>query len=152
MHPEWMYSMANPRPRRGRWLRVVTAASPPITVSSPDEARRQLAPVFAEAAIEKVAVLHLDDERLLLAQREYPGGVRDAELPLRAIMEEALRLGTSALVIAHNHPSGDPDPSAEDLRVSRVLADTARNLGIRLIDHLIFAGQEVRSLRDLGLL
>jgi DNA repair protein RadC len=124
----------------------------PTTINSPDEARRLLAPLFESAAAEKIAVLHLGDDRRLLALREYPGGPADAELPLRAVMEEALRLGTTALIIAHNHPGGDPDPSGEDLRVSRLLADTARNLGIRLIDHLIFAGEDVRSLRELGLL
>ena len=131
---------------------AVPQPTPPRSIRSPDDARALLAPIFAGASSEKIAVLHLGDDRLLLAFHEYPGGVQDAELPLRAVMEEALRLGTSALIMAHNHPSGDPDPSAEDLRVSRLLADTARNLGIRLIDHLIFAGNDVRSLRDLGLL
>jgi DNA repair protein RadC len=108
--------------------------------------------MFAGAEAEKVAVLHLESGGGLLALREHPGAAYEAELPLRAILEEALRLGTEGLVVAHNHPSGDPDPSAEDLRVSRMLADTARNLGIRLIDHLIFAGGDVRSLREMGLL
>jgi DNA repair protein RadC len=108
--------------------------------------------LFEDAAAEKIAVLHLGEDRRLLALSEYPGGATDAELPLRLVIEEALRLGTTGLILAHNHPSGDPDPSAEDLRVSRLLADTARNLNIRLIDHLIFAGGDMRSLRDLGLL
>jgi DNA repair protein RadC len=111
-----------------------------------------LGPLFDGAEAEKIAVLHLGDEHQLLALREYAGGAADAELPLRVVMAEALQLGTTALIVAHNHPSGDADPSAEDLRVSRLLADTARNLGIRLIDHFIFAGGETRSLRDLGLL
>lgn len=111
-----------------------------------------LAPIFYDAAGEKIAVLHLDNNRQLLALRDYPGGTSEADVPLRSIMEDGLRLGTAALVVAHNHPSGDLDPSAEDLRVSRLIADTARNLGMRLIDHIIFAGTETRSLRDLGLL
>jgi DNA repair protein RadC len=130
----------------------VDPAHPPITVSSPAEAQGLLAPSFDGAAAEKIVVLHLDDQRRLLALREYPGGTGEADVPLRVIIEEALRLGTSGLVIAHNHPSGDPDPSAEDLRVSRIVAATARNLGIRLIDHIIFAGGDTRSLRELGLL
>ena len=111
-----------------------------------------LAPLFAGSEVEKIVVLHLGEDRRLLALREYAGSPNEAELPLRTVIEEALRLGTSGLVVAHNHPSGDADPSPEDLRVSRLLADTARNLGMRLIDHLIFAGGETRSLRDLGLL
>lgn len=103
-------------------------------------------------ASEKIAVLHLDADRRLLALRQYRGSANTAEVPLRSIIGEALRLGTSFLVMAHNHPSGDANPSAEDLRVSRIVADTARNLGIRLIDHIIFAGKDAQSLRDLGLL
>jgi DNA repair protein RadC len=130
----------------------VEPEQPPLTVSSVAEARELLAPLFEGAEAEKVAVLHLDRDCRLLALREHPGAADEAKLPLRAIVEEALRLGTAGLLVAHNHPSGDPDPSAEDLRVSRMLADTARNLGIRLIDHLIFAGGDVRSLREMGLL
>jgi DNA repair protein RadC len=133
-------------------LQAVDPAPKLVTVNSPDAARSLFAPCFAGAAAEKIVVLHLSDERRLLALREYPGGSSEAELPLRMIFEEALRLGTSGFVIAHNHPGGDPDPSEEDLRVSRVVADTARNLGMRLIDHIIFAGGDARSLRDLGLL
>ena len=125
---------------------------PPKLVRSPADATALLAPLFADAEAEKIAVLHLGDDRRLLAVRDYAGSANEAELPLRMVIEEALRLGTSGLVVAHNHPSGDADPSPEDLRVSRLLADTARNLGMRLIDHLIFAGEDVRSLRDLGLL
>jgi DNA repair protein RadC len=130
----------------------VNPAKPPITISSSGAARDLLAPSFDGVAAEKIVVLHLDDQRRLLALREYPGGTSEAEVPLRMIVEEALRLGTSGLVIAHNHPSGDPEPSEEDLRVSRTVADTARNLGMRLIDHIIFGGEDARSLRDLGLL
>jgi DNA repair protein RadC len=130
----------------------VDPAKPPITVSSSDAARDLLAPFFDGAPAEKIVVLHLNAQRRLLALREYPGGTSEAEVPLRMIVEEALRLGTSGLVIAHNHPGGDPEPSEEDLRVSRTVADTARNLGMRLIDHIIFAGEDARSLRELGLL
>ncbi|HEY0026347.1 MAG TPA: JAB domain-containing protein [Allosphingosinicella sp.] len=121
-------------------------------VRSPDDARRLLGPCFREAEAEKVVILHLNGERRLLALREYPGSADAADFPLRAVIEEALRLGSAELIVAHNHPSGDPQPSDADLRTSRLLAETARNLGMRLIDHLIFAGDDVRSMRDLGLL
>jgi len=121
-------------------------------VRSPDDARRLLGPRFRWAETEKVVVLHVGDAQRLLAVGEYPGSADAADLPLRDIVADALRLGSTGLVLAHNHPSGDAEPSQADLRTSRLLADTVRNLGIRLIDHLIFAGEDVRSLRDLGLL
>ena len=58
--------------------------------------------------------------------------------------------GAMGLIVAHNHPSGDPTPSSSDLRVTRMLADTARSLGICLHDHLVVAGDEVRSAMMLG--
>jgi DNA repair protein RadC len=121
-------------------------------VRSPKEAQEMLAPCFRGSEDEKIALLHLDGNRQVLALCEYPGSTDAADLPLRAIIEEALRLGSTELIVAHNHPSGDPQPSVADLMASRRLSETARNLGLRLVDHLIFAGEESRSLRDLGLL
>jgi DNA repair protein RadC len=112
-----------------------------------------LEPLFQDAAEEKVAILHLDSERRMIALvEEAPGGEGQVELPVRSILATGLRLGAAGMVIAHNHPSGDPRPSAEDVRATRVLAASARAVGICLHDHLIFAGGECRSFRQLGLL
>jgi DNA repair protein RadC len=80
------------------------------------------------------------------------GSRASIDLPVRRILEDALRLGSAGLVIAHNHPSGDAQPSRDDVESTRELADTAARLGIRLHDHLIFAGGDMCSLRSLGLL
>jgi len=74
-------------------------------------------------------------------------------MPIRAIIEDAFRLGTVGLIVAHNHPSGNPNPSEADLAATKELAATAGSLGIQLHDHLIFgAGGDCRSFRALGLL
>jgi DNA repair protein RadC len=100
-----------------------------------------------------LAIAHLDAERRLIELVTVPPAAEaHVELPVRRILEDALRLGSQGLVIAHNHPSGDAQPSAEDLESTRELADTASRLGIRLHDHLIFAGGETASLRSMGLL
>ncbi|HEY0149741.1 MAG TPA: JAB domain-containing protein [Allosphingosinicella sp.] len=124
----------------------------PQTIRSPAKARALLAPLFAVAESEKVAVLHLSNERRVLAVSVYPGSTDAADVPVRDIFAEALRLGSTLLVVAHNHPSGEREPSEADIRTSRLLAETGRSLGIRLVDHLIFAGTEMTSLRELGLL
>jgi DNA repair protein RadC len=111
-----------------------------------------LSPLFRGLEAEAVAVLHLDGDRRVLAVMQFDGEERSAELPFRTIVEEALRLGSAALVLAHNHPGGAPDPSEDDLAVTRRLAQVAEPLGIRLHDHLIFAGNGCLSLRGLGLL
>ena len=72
--------------------------------------------------------------------------------PLRTIIADALALESSGIVLAHNHPGGDPSPSRADINATRALADLAHPLGIRLHDHLIFARGDCRSLRALGLM
>ena len=110
-------------------------------------------PIFTGSERERVAVLHLDSRRLFLALTlEEEGGESDTELPVGAILARALRLGAAALIVAHNHPSGNPEPSEADLAATRALADAARQVDLKLADHLIFAGGEWRSLYALGLL
>lgn len=124
-----------------------------MIVATARDAADLLEPLFADAEGEKLAVLHLDPDRRMIALEEHATGELDAlTLPIRAIFASALSLGTHALVIAHNHPSGNPEPSAADIDATRRLAETAANLGIRLDDHLIFAGGDCRSFRQLGLL
>jgi DNA repair protein RadC len=74
------------------------------------------------------------------------------EFPLRAIIIDAARHASAAVLLAHNHPSGDPRPSLSDLRATRRLATAAGALGCRLVDHLVFAGNECSSFRSLGYL
>jgi DNA repair protein RadC len=112
-----------------------------------------LAPFFAEAEEERVVAMHLDAERLLLGVTlEQVGGRDDVELPVRSIVAAALRLGAAGVIVAHNHPSGDPEPSAADKDATRRLADALRPVGIRLLDHIVFAGGDCRSMAALGLL
>jgi DNA repair protein RadC len=112
-----------------------------------------LAPMFASIDGEKLCVLHLDTARKLIALEEYAvGGDDEILLSMREIFAAALRHGAAGMVIAHNHPSGDPRPSRADKAATRRLAETAAALGIVLHDHLIFAGAECLSFRELGLL
>lgn len=73
------------------------------------------------------------------------GRVDYATMDARRILLRAMARGAVGIIIAHNHPSGDPRPSTSDMRVTRELADTCRGLGIHLRDHLVIAGGQVRS-------
>lgn len=117
------------------------------------QAAALLAPVFASSEGEAVAVIHLGRDRNLIGLTlEEVGAADEVELPIGSILGNALRLGASAILVAHNHPSGDPTPSAADEAATRALAGAASGLDIRLYDHLIFGGGECRSFRSLGLL
>jgi DNA repair protein RadC len=95
---------------------------------------------------ECLVLLLLDARNALLDHQIVVVGQPDSvEVDQRRIVMRAIGCGASAIIIAHNHPSGDPRPSTADVRVSRQLADTCRSLGICLRDHLVIAGGQVRS-------
>lgn len=123
-------------------------------INTAKDAADLLMPLFASQGEEKVVAAHLDaDRRLIEIVEGVNGGHDSVELPIRAIISDALRLGTGGLIIAHNHPSGDPMPSETDLAATRTLAATAASLGIQVHDHIIVgAAGDCRSLRTLGLL
>lgn len=124
-----------------------------MRIGTASQAAALLAPFFAAAEGERVAVLHLDSGSGFIALTLEGSGAHDeAELLAGTILGRALRLGSEALILAHNHPSGDPAPSPADLLATRRLAEAAAPLGIRLLDHLIFGGGECRSFRELKLL
>jgi DNA repair protein RadC len=124
-----------------------------MIVGTARDAADLLEPLFAEARGEKLAILLLDAERRLIAIDEHPlGSEQSVVLPMPEIIASALSSRAAGLIVAHNHPSGDPHPSAADIEATRRLFQTAAALGIRLHDHLIFAGPSCYSFRGLGLL
>jgi DNA repair protein RadC len=101
---------------------------------------------------EHVVIAYLDRRDGMLDMRVEQGAQSALELPLRDILRDVLDKEPAAVVLAHNHPSGSPLPSAEDKRATQMLCAVLRPIGVRVADHLIFAGDKRVSLRDLGLL
>lgn len=102
--------------------------------------------------IERLRLAHLDHDGMLIAMTEQAGDPHALSLKLRHIVGQAFAHGSRRLLIAHNHPSGDPMPSRADLDGTRRLAELLRPLEIALVDHLVFARGGVTSFRQLGLL
>ena len=102
--------------------------------------------------IETLRVIHFDASRTVLAITQYRGARTRVILPLRAIIADALTLGTVGLLLSHNHPSGDATPSRNDIAATRQLARAADALGIRLHDHIVSADGHSVSFRATGLL
>lgn len=109
-------------------------------------------PHFADMAGERLIVVFLAADGRLLALDSLEEGDSAVTLPMRALVARALALDAAGLVIAHNHPSGDPTPSEEDLRLTGRFAMVCDALSITLHDHLIFAAGRCESFRNLGLL
>lgn len=98
------------------------------------------------------AIGQFDPEWRLLGSRHVAGGARRLAIPVRTVVADALAFGSRAVVIAHGHPSGDPEPSAADIAYTRLLARTLAAIEVRLADHLVVGAKSVVSLRALGLL
>ena len=129
-------------------------AEPPLKIDGPTAARNFFAQCFAEQnpLEESLWVAHLDDQARCIHLSHYPGDPCGADFPLREIVRDAALYGSTAMLIAHNHPSGDASPSAADLRATGRLAAVTSALSCRLVDHLVFAGADCASLRALGYL
>lgn len=82
----------------------------------------------------------------------YAGNLSGSSVRVGEVFRDAVRRQAAALVVVHNHPSGDPSPSAEDLRITRELAEAGRLLDIELLDHLVIGHGRWVSLRALGAL
>lgn len=104
------------------------------------------------ASREYLRIAHLDRHGGVLALSSQSGGHHALPIALNCIAREALFHDSRRLLIAHNHPSGDPTPSAADRRATRQLAEVMRLIGIDLVDHLVFARGGVTSFRQLGLI
>lgn len=106
----------------------------------------------SDPARESLWVAHVDEAARCLHLSRHEGDESGASFPLREVMVDAARHGSAGIVLAHNHPSGDPRPSDADRRTTRRLAIAAESLDCAVLDHLVFAGTECTSFRQMGLL
>lgn len=102
---------------------------------------------------ERFRVLFLDKRnRLLIDEVMGEGTIDHAPVYPRELIRRALQLDASALILVHNHPSGDPTPSQADISVTKEIVEACRHLRITVHDHLIVAGDDVTSFKALGLI
>ena len=125
----------------------------PSIVRTPEEARRVLDDT-ATLAQEAFTVLTLNVKYHLIDRHLITLGIADSSLVHpREIFRTAILDGAAAIILSHNHPSGDPTPSAEDIRITRQLVEAGRILDIDLLDHVIVGRGDTpfKSLRESGL-
>ncbi len=108
-------------------------------------------PLFTGRRQESVCALFLDGQNRLLGEREITEGTpTQATLYVRRVVEEALRLSAAAVVLVHNHPSGNPEPSAGDDETTRHLLQACAVIGLVLLDHVIVGRSDHYSYSDAG--
>jgi DNA repair protein RadC len=108
---------------------------------------------MAYETVEQFRILFLDKKNRLIADEVQQVGTVDHTLVYpREVIRRALELSSTALILVHNHPSGDPAPSSADVRVTRDIVEAAKPLGITLHDHIIIGKSGHASLRGLKLI
>lgn len=122
-------------------------------ISTSDTLLSYLRADMAYESIERFRVLFLDTRnRLLKDETLSEGSVKEAPIYPREIMRRALAWGATAIILVHNHPSGDARPSQSDIEATRRIAKTGRDLDVTLHDHVVVARNGATSFRAMGLL
>ncbi|MGB3807600.1 MAG: DNA repair protein RadC [Erythrobacter sp.] len=108
---------------------------------------------MAHLTVERVRVLYLDTKnRLIDDHHAAEGSIDEAAIHPREVIRRAMDLGASALILVHNHPSGNPEPSRADIQITQRIAEAGRLLGVTLHDHVIVGREGHVSLRAKGLI
>jgi len=150
-------SLGLPRPARRRLLacaevarRYQPKASVPEPITTPAQALAHLGELRSGGR-ESLAVLLLDIRLSLLAVEVVATGtVAHVSVEPREVFAPAVTAGASSVVLAHNHPSGDPQPSAQDVEFTRAMVEAGRVLGIDVLDHLIVSARSYFSFQRAG--
>lgn len=132
---------------------VVRAGPVRLQIAASVDAARYLLPRFGSAEVEQGGVLLLDARHRVLQARVLTRGTADAtSMHPRDVFREAALAGAAAVVLFHNHPSGDPLPSPDDLELTQRMMKAGELMGILVVDHIILGDTSYCSLRDLGTL
>lgn len=132
-----------------------------LTIASPDERFQVRSPADAANLLmgemsmleqEHLRVMLLDTRnRVLAVTTVYVGSLNTSVIRVNELFREAIRRNAAAIIVIHNHPSGDPSPSPEDVSVTRSILAAGKTLDIEVLDHLIIGNQRFVSLKERGL-
>ncbi len=122
-------------------------------LSSWDALGDYLHAAMAHRHVEEVRILFLNAKNVLIANEAlWKGSVDEASVHVREVIARAIALGATALIIVHNHPSGDPAPSQQDIRLTRDLVEAGRHMKVTVHDHVIVGVNGRSSMRAMGLI
>ncbi|MEX0625727.1 MAG: DNA repair protein RadC [Chloroflexota bacterium] len=122
-------------------------------IRAPADLAERLVPVMGHLEREELRSVLLNTKNTVTGMvTVYAGNLAGSSVRVGEVFREAVQRQSAAMVVVHNHPSGDPSPSTEDLRITRELAEAGRLLDIELLDHLVIGHGRWVSLRALGAL
>jgi DNA repair protein RadC len=122
-------------------------------LSSWDALGDYLQAAMAHSPVEEVRILFLNARNLLLANEAmWRRSVDEAPVHVREVIGRAIQLGATAIIIVHNHPSGDPSPSSQDIRMTKELIEAGRHMRVTVHDHVIVGSRGRSSMKAMGLI
>ena len=132
---------------------AVEADPPPDRIRGPADVQRLCGPRLRDLLVEEFHVLALGSQSQVLADLCITRGILNSSLVHpREVFRAAIAEAAAGIIVVHNHPSGDPTPSADDRAVTRQLVDAGRLLDLPVYDHVIVAGSRYTSFAEAGLL
>lgn len=136
----------------GRRLGIAQDENSPV-IQSPDDAANLLMHQMLHLEQEHFMVLMLDTRNRLIGEPVdlYHGSLNTSLIRIGEVFRPAIRANAAAILIAHNHPSGSPDPSPEDVAITRAIVEAGRLLDVECLDHLVIGRGRFVSLKSKGL-
>lgn len=122
------------------------------SISSPEDCAALVQYEMQGLEHEELWVLLLDTKNHVIAiERVYKGSVSSSQVRIGEVFRDAIRRQASAIIVYHNHPSGDPTPSPDDVAITRAIAQAGKLLDIELLDHIVIGVGRFVSLKSRGL-
>ncbi len=135
----------------GKRLTYETSVERP-QITSPDTCARVLIPMIGHEEQEQFVVLYLDTRnRVIDKEVLYRGTLNSSLVRVAEVFRGAVRRNCASIIVAHNHPSGDPSPSPEDVALTRRLIEAGKLVEVDVLDHLVIGGTRYLSLRERGM-
>lgn len=120
-----------------------------IIINKPNDIAKILIPRYRYATQENFIIVLLNTKNEIISINDISTGSLNASIAEpREVFREVLKYPTSAAILAHNHPSGNPNPSVKDIKITKKLVNAGKILGIDILDHIIIGDNEFRSLKQ----
>lgn len=132
----------------GRRVAVERRGVPRPRIRGPEDVYRRMAPQLRDLEHEEFHALLLNSQHAVIREVMVTRGILDASIiHPREVFRAAIEASAAAVILVHNHPSGDPTPSAEDVAVTRQMEDAGLTVGIPVLDHVVIGDGRWRAVR-----
>ena len=133
-------------------VRTLKSQNKEIKISSPRDVSALLINEMANLNQEVFKLILLNTKNIVISTKDIFKGTLNSSVHPREVFKEAVQRGSANIIVCHNHPSGDPNPSKEDINITIRLKECGRIMGIELLDHIIIGNNKYVSLKEKGII